>query len=103
MANQDQVSEKSDAESDRIEELEREIRFLNELGVRLFDALEFYADPATYFAIGFFPDPPNGDFMNDFSETELGHKPGKLARETLDSVRKEIAANPSSENSDKSV
>jgi len=50
---------------------------------RLVEALEFYADPTTYFAIGFFPDPPNGEFMDDFDETELGHKPGKLARTVL--------------------
>lgn len=47
-------------------------------------ALEFYADPETYFAIGFFPDPPCGPFMEDFSKTEeLGNKPGKMAREAL--------------------
>ena len=46
--------------------------------------LAFYADPDTYFAIGIFPDPPNGPFMDDFSKTaELGHKPGKRAREAL--------------------
>jgi hypothetical protein len=53
-------------------------------GERVRAALEFYADPATYFAIGFVPDPPCGGFMDDFSDTELGRKPGKLARETLD-------------------
>ncbi len=56
------------------------------------EALEFYADPETYFAIGFFPNPPNGDFMDDFEELEgeLGHpdgstwvKPGKRARAAL--------------------
>ncbi len=47
------------------------------------EALTFYADPETYFAIGFLPDHPTGEFINDFSETELGYKPGKLARETL--------------------
>lgn len=47
-------------------------------------ALLFYADPATYFAIGFLPDPPYGEFMNDFSDTEeLGLKPGKMARAVL--------------------
>lgn len=46
----------------------------------LIDALIFYADPETYFAIGFFPDPPCGDFVNDFDETG---KPGALARKTL--------------------
>jgi len=58
---------------------------------KLVECLEFYADPGTYFAIGFFPDPPNGDFMNDFSETsELGMKPGKMARELIDELFKEV-------------
>jgi hypothetical protein len=50
---------------------------------RLRGALEYYADPATYFGIGFFPDPPCGDFINDGSETDLGMKPGAKAREAL--------------------
>lgn len=54
---------------------------------QLQEALEFYADPVTYFAIEFFPDEPCGDFINDFEETGcLGKKPGKLARETLDNL-----------------
>lgn len=56
------------------------------------EALAFYADPDTYFAIAFLPDPPCGDFAEDFEELEgeWGHpdggtwvKPGKRARETL--------------------
>ena len=51
------------------------------------EALEFYADPQTYFAITFTPDPPNGDFMKDISECkdEYGDwtKPGKRAREAI--------------------
>jgi hypothetical protein len=47
-------------------------------------ALEYYADPDTYFAIGFFPDHPCGEFMGDFSEcAPLGKKPGKRARIAL--------------------
>lgn len=50
-------------------------------------ALEFYANPDTYFAIAFMPDPPNGEFMDDFSdvETEWGpeYRPGKRARQAL--------------------
>ena len=48
-------------------------------------ALEFYADPTTYLAIGFFPDPPCGDFMDDFDDTgeEWGVRPGKIARAAL--------------------
>lgn len=51
-------------------------------------ALSFYANPDTYFAIGFFPDRPCGDFINDFEETELlGWKPGKTARAALEAVK----------------
>lgn len=48
-------------------------------------ALEFYADPETYFAIGFFPDRPCGEFVKDFDDQgpELGHKPGVRARAAL--------------------
>jgi hypothetical protein len=52
-------------------------------------ALRFYADPMTYFAIGFFPDPPCGEFWDDFEDIvreEDGAErrvPGKLARATL--------------------
>ena len=49
--------------------------------------LEFYAEPDTYYAIGFFPDPPCGDFMDDFTNVDSGSvygmKPGRRAREAL--------------------
>lgn len=50
------------------------------------EALEFYANPETYIAIGFFPDPPCGEFMDDFGETgtaEYGPRPGERARKAL--------------------
>jgi hypothetical protein len=50
-------------------------------------ALGFYADPGTYAAIGFLPDPPCGDFLDDFEDTELGRKPGKRARAALAAAR----------------
>lgn len=52
---------------------------------RLREALEFYANPETYFAIALLTDPPCGDFATDESETntELGIRPGKRAREAL--------------------
>jgi len=55
---------------------------------KLKDALYFYADPDSYFAIGFFPDRPCGEFMDDFDDkhgfTNYDRPmPGKLARETL--------------------
>ena len=56
---------------------------MNDVNREIVEALAFYADPETYFAVGFFPDPPCGDFMEDFSETHLGMKPGKRAREAL--------------------
>lgn len=50
-------------------------------------ALEFYADPETYFAITFLDDPPSGDFMDDFSDDHGGEfdrpMPGKRARAAL--------------------
>jgi len=51
--------------------------------VAMLEALDFYSKPETYFGIGFLPDPPAGAFMEDFSETELGMKPGKRARQAL--------------------
>jgi hypothetical protein len=56
------------------------------------DALAFYADPETYFAIAFLPDRPCGPFEDDFEELTgpLAHpdghpwtKPGRRAREVL--------------------
>jgi hypothetical protein len=46
-------------------------------------ALAFYAAPTTWYAVSLFSDPPTGDIMEDLSETALGMKPGKLAREAL--------------------
>ena len=52
----------------------------------LLEALEFYADPESYVAIGFFPDPPCGAFADDVSDTgeQWGHRPGKKARAVLE-------------------
>lgn len=55
------------------------------------DVLEFYADPETYFAVGFFPDPPCGDFVNDLSDDYdhpdmTGPRPGKRARDLLNKI-----------------
>lgn len=52
----------------------------------LVEALEFYAAPETYFAIGFFADRPCGEFIHDFEETELEVKPGKRARTALEDI-----------------
>jgi len=54
------------------------------------DALRFYADPGTYFAIAYMPDPPCGDFINDFEETiSMGYKPGKIARKAIQDILEE--------------
>jgi len=58
---------------------------------RLTNALEFYAEADTYCAIGFFPDPPCGEFMGDFDKlygdfTEHDYDrpmPGMRARHAL--------------------
>lgn len=55
---------------------------------RLRGALEFYADPASYFAIAVRGDSPCGEFIEDFSECVNEHgfevvKPGKRARAAL--------------------
>ena len=74
-------------------ELKKEIERYKHVNGMLWDALDFYADPGTYFAIGFTCDPPNGEFWDDFSVVP-GHplcvndnqKPGKLARATMNEV-----------------
>jgi hypothetical protein len=51
-------------------------------------ALEFYADPETYYGIGFLADSPCGEFAQDFSDdhgddTLPGPRPGARARRAL--------------------
>ena len=52
-------------------------------------ALEFYADPETYFGVAFLFDHPTGGFDEDFDtatshpDGNSWHKPGKLARAAL--------------------
>ena len=58
-------------------------RSLQSLTVELVNALAFYAYPETYFGIGFISDPPSGEFMDDFDDTDMGEKPGRLARKTI--------------------
>lgn len=64
-------------------DLEKRLADAEERENGLRKALEFYATPETYLAIGFLPDPPCGEFIDDFSETDLGERPGKLARKAL--------------------
>lgn len=78
----------------RNQEMQRATR-LEEQNETLREALAFYADPETYFAIAFMADPPCGEFADDFEELDgaLGHpdggawtKPGKRAREAYAAV-----------------
>lgn len=78
--------------ADEIERLRRrnfeaEIAGLRADKAELLAGLEFYADPENYHAIAFFSDPPHGEFMNDFSETDWSDydrpMPGKRARELI--------------------
>ena len=50
----------------------------------LFEVALYYSDEDIYFAMGFFPDPPCGDFLNDFDK-ETGN-PGNFAREVLKDI-----------------
>ena len=64
--------------------------------VKLVEALTFYGDPDTYFAVGIFGDSPCGEFVNDIdevvfvdeddNEVDRVSKPGKLARTTISSI-----------------
>jgi hypothetical protein len=62
--------------------LSREKKLEKALNVAV-DALAFYSDPETYFAVAFILDRPSGPFEKDFDETELGLKPGKRARKAF--------------------
>jgi hypothetical protein len=65
---------------------------MSETNALILETLIFYADPETYFAVGIFPDPPCGEFMNDFSDTDMGFKPGRQARAALDALKKQLKA-----------
>ena len=44
------------------------------------ETLAFYMSPDTYHAIAFIPDPPCGEFMDDFKKVDGRARPGKRAR-----------------------
>ena len=74
---------------------------LNQIPLKLVTALSFYADPDTYTAVAFRFDPPCGPFREDFENMggpagtrSARFKPGKLARETLDSLVKDLPYDP---------
>jgi cell division protein FtsB len=74
----------------------REVALLNERIARLegamqpmIEALEFYADPETYFGLAVIADPPCGGFAEDFSDDHGhpsldGNRYGKTARKAFE-------------------
>ena len=93
----DEAIEKSETEffgenkDKKIERLLERAKKAEEEVKKLSEALYFYADPDSYFGIAFFPDPPCGSFMDDFSGDHEGdfdrNMPGDLARKTLKEIR----------------
>lgn len=86
---------RADAAEARVRSLETDVvlykRAADDDKGPLLGALEFYADPETWFAVALFPDHPCGEIVDDFSDTEaLGEKPGKRAREALEAFRTRI-------------
>jgi hypothetical protein len=73
-------AQRAGAEADKAEaalaDRDRQVRELR-------DALAFYADPDTYFAIGFAGDSPCGEFLEDLEEIGGAPRPGKRARAAL--------------------
>jgi len=62
----------------------------------LAEALVFYADAETYFAIAFMGDPPHGEFLDDFdADNNMGvEKPGKRARDALRAMAERTPKEP---------
>jgi hypothetical protein len=59
----------------------------------LIEALEFYADPESYWAIMIIGDQPCGEFAEDISDDYehpaiIGPRPGKTARTALNSIKR---------------
>lgn len=75
-------------------DLRMQVQQHDEQLLKLIEVIRFYADPESYFAIGFLFDEPSGAFSRDFDVPEgdwdtlddgltSTQRPGKLARETL--------------------
>lgn len=71
-------------------ESELNLKVLENNVYKMLEVLEFYANPDTYFAIGLFPNPRCGEFINDINETKFGIKPGKMARDLIENMLKEF-------------
>lgn len=77
-------------DTNRLRQASRDIAFLLKLLEGYEAAVDFYADPESYHAVGFRVDPPAGEFANDVGDqTEHQHPgyprpmPGFKAREAL--------------------
>jgi len=60
----------------RLRQAYKDVAFLLKLLEGYEEAVDFYADPESYHAIGFMVDPPAGAFADDFSEPEEHQDPG---------------------------
>ena len=82
---------KEEVEDKKTEQLLKRVKKAEDERDKLLKALCFYADSDNYFAISFFPDPPCGGFMDDFSDDHEGDfdrkMPGALARKALREIR----------------
>lgn len=81
-------SNKVEELTERCEQLVAQINEEDEEAERMREALEFYADPDTYFGMSIICDPPCGDFYRDFDEDHGNDfydraMPGKQARDAL--------------------
>lgn len=83
--------------NDAIDEAKRQYNSkqkIETLIIPLIETLGFYADPSTYFGIAFLSDDPAGEFMDDFSDTKLGHKPGSRARQAAGTIDQLVNPKP---------
>jgi hypothetical protein len=84
-------------QSERIAELEQQLSQEMLKSAKLREALEFYADPNSYFAILMWPDRPCGEFMDDISDADSWsdfpfnrEMHGKRARAALEASDEQI-------------
>ena len=88
---------KADAEIERLRTI-LDVNSSPAVNRQMYEALTFSADPESYFAIGFLPDKPCGDFADDFSDDHghediKGFRPGRRARAAIAAMGYRAPAN----------
>ena len=71
----------------QIEKWKDEVKLARRVAGIAMDALTFYGDPDTYWAIGFVCDRPCGDLRKDFEIIDGRARPGKRARRALSKLK----------------